>query len=80
LSVKATQPDMFYADSSTYIYDCTVNGGTTLSGRKVTYTFYNENNLLFPVKTINYETTINGNVLNPLNLSGLTHGAYIMKV
>lgn len=80
LSVRATQPDMFYADSSTYTYDCDVNGGTTLSGRKVTYTFYNENNLLSPVKTIDYETTINGNVLNPLNLSGLAHGAYVMKV
>ena len=80
LSVRPTQPDMFYADSSTYTYDCDVNGGTTLSGRKVTYTFYSENNLLSPVKTIDYETTINGNVLNPLNLSGLTHGAYVMKV
>jgi hypothetical protein len=80
LSVGKTQADMFYADSSTYTYDCNVNGGTTLSGRKVIYTFYNENNLLSPVKTIEYETTINGNVKNPLNLSGLSHGAYVLKV
>jgi hypothetical protein len=66
--------------SSDYIYDCNASGGSTLSDRKLVYKFYTESNLVTPIKTIEYPTTTIGNVKKTLDLSGLTHGAYFLKV
>ena len=66
--------------SNDYIYDCNINGGTALNDRKVIYSFYTESNLTTPIKTIEYLTTTVGNVKKTLDLKGLTHGTYVLKV
>lgn len=55
-------------------------GGLSLSNRRLIYNFYTEGNLDFPIKTIEYATMIEGNVKKTLDLTGLNHGAYILKV
>ena len=74
------QPDILYSLTGKHTYDCDVNGGLSLSNRRVIYSFFTESNLDDPIKTIEYPTTIEGNVKKELDLSGLTHGTYVMKV
>lgn len=74
------QPDILYSLTGKHTYDCDVNGGLSLSNRRVVYSFFTESNLDDPIKTIEYPTTIEGNVKKELDLSGLTHGTYVMKV
>lgn len=80
MSIEQTQENIFYSDSNKYIYDCNVNGGLSLNNRRVVYSFYTENNTDNPVKTIEYLTTIEGNVKKELDLTGLQHGTYVIKV
>lgn len=80
MSIERTQENIFYSSSNKYTYDCNVNGGLSLSNRRVIYSFYTESNNDYPVKSIEYFTTIDGNVKKELDLTGLEHGTYIMKV
>lgn len=82
MSIEQTtaQPNIIYSLSNKYTYDCNVYGGLTLSNRRVVYTFCTEKNPDIEVKTITYNTTIEGNVKKELDLSGLQHGTYVLKV
>ena len=82
MSIEQTnaQPDILYSLSNKYTYDCNVYGGLTLSNRRVVYTFCTEKNPDIEVKSITYNTTIEGNVKKELDLSGLQHGTYVLKV
>ncbi len=81
MSIAQTQNNMLYSLTPNYIYDCTVNGGLSLKNRRVIYSFYKDgSSVAMPAKTIEYLTTIDGNVKKELDLSDLTHGTYVMKV
>ena len=82
MSIEQTnaQPNILYSLTNKYTYDCNVNGGLSLSNRRVIYSFYTESNQFDAIKTIEYATTIEGNVKKELDLSGLNHGTYVLKV
>lgn len=80
ISQTSAQGNILYSLNNQYTYDCDVYGGLSLSNRRLIYNFYTEGNLDFPIKTIEYATMIEGNVKKTLDLTGLNHGAYILKV
>jgi hypothetical protein len=52
LALKATKEDLLYTTNSELVYTCNLSGATSgVSNKKITYTFYDENNLKEPILT-----------------------------
>lgn len=83
LSLKATKAELLSTTTSSYTYSCYLSGATSgVSNKKITYTFYNENNLNVPVLEQTKELSVSdeGDQQKNLDLSSLSHGIYVMKV
>ena len=81
LTLRATQDEIIYSSENSYLYGCYFGGGVGLSSRKLTFTFYNENDLTKPVYTLDYPNTINGDITKTLELPNeVSHGVYKLTV
>lgn len=83
LSLKMSSPELIYTSTKSCTYAYYLQGGKSgVSNKKITYTFYNENNLNKAVLTLTDELNIEdeGQLQTTLNLATLVHGIYVVKV
>lgn len=84
LALKATKDDLLYSMTTDYVYACNLSGATTgVSNKKITYTFYAENNLnvpAIPPQVRELATSDEGEIQKSLDLSGLSHGIYVLEI
>ena len=84
LSLKATRDELLYSMDSNYVYTCNLSGATTgVTNKKVTYTFYDEDNLVvpaIPTQELELATSDEGDVQKSLDLSQLSHKVYVLKI
>ena len=59
LSLKASKDELLYSMEDSYLYECSLAGATSgVSSKQITYTFFDEDNLVTPRLTITEELDI----------------------
>lgn len=83
LSLTAVEDSLFSTLETSYQYSCKLAGATSgVSNKKIIYYFYNEKDLNTVVYQQERELAVadQGALQTTLNLSGLPHGSYVLKV
>lgn len=83
LELAKTKDDIISSFSNSYTYSCQLIGATSgVSDKKLTYLLYTEDNFYSPIAE--YEKNLNATeedeIQHALDLSGLPHGVYVLKV